>query len=103
MEKLEPIIGEWYQMPEGTTFEVVALDQEEGTVEIQYFDGAIEEFDLPSWEQIPLQIVEQSEDWSGSVDIMHEDFMTDISALTQEDWSNPLDEIDSDALEIGYY
>ena len=92
--RVKPVVGEWYQSPEGAEFEVVAIDQDERTVEIQYFD-AIEELDYSSWVQMPLQPSQPPEDWSGSVDMMKEDFMTDIGVSTQESWTDPLDVIDS--------
>jgi hypothetical protein len=93
--RVKPVVGEWYQSPEGAEFEVVAIDQDERTVEIQYFDGAVEELDYSSWVQMPLQPSQPPEDWSGSVDMMKEDFMTDIGVSTQESWTDPLDVIDS--------
>jgi hypothetical protein len=93
--RIKPVVGEWYQAPEGEDFEVVAIDPDERTVEIQYFDGAIEELDYSSWAQLQLQPIQPPEDWSGSVDMMREDFMTDIGMSTQEDWADPLDVIDS--------
>lgn len=101
--KIKPVIGDWYQSPEGLEFEVVAIDQDEGTVEIQYFDGAIEELDFASWVQLPLQTVQPPEDWSGSVDMMREDFMTDIGASTQESWNDPLDALDAMSLALDEY
>jgi hypothetical protein len=97
--KVKPIIGEWYQSPEELEFEVVAIDEEDGTVEIQYFDGAIQELDFASWGQMPLQAVQPPEDWSGSVDMMREDFMTDIGISVQDDWTNPLDTLDAMVLD----
>ena len=93
--KIKPVVGEWYRSPEGMEFEVVAIDQDEGTVEIQYFDGAIEELDFSSWGQTPLEAMQPPEDWSGSVDMMREDYMADIGISVQEDWANPLDALDS--------
>jgi len=34
----------------GRCFEVVALDDDDGTIEIQYFDGTVEEMDIEDWE-----------------------------------------------------
>ena len=92
--KVKPAVGEWYQSPDGLDFEVVAIDQDEATIEIQYFDGAIEELDFTSWAQMPLQAIQPPEDWSGSVDMMREDFLTDIGASSQDSWASPLDMMD---------
>jgi hypothetical protein len=47
--EISPTIGKWYRHENGELFEVVAVDEEDATVEIQYFDGTIEETDLDEW------------------------------------------------------
>jgi hypothetical protein len=68
----QPGIGDWYRSNGGALFEVVALD-DDGTVEIQYFDGTVEEMDIEDWEaqweEGALESAEPPEDWSGSVDV----------------------------------
>lgn len=68
-----PNIGAWYRLDSGEAFEVVAYDADDGTVEIQYFDGTVEEMDIEDWEahgeERRLEEVEPPEDWSGSVDV----------------------------------
>lgn len=72
-----PGIGEWYRLSGGELLEVVAFDEVDGTVEVQYFDGTVEEFDLKDWraQRASGGIVEAEapEDWSGSVDVEPED------------------------------
>ena len=46
----QPGIGDWYRLSGGALFEVVALDDDDGTVEIQYFDGTLEEMDIEDWD-----------------------------------------------------
>jgi hypothetical protein len=69
----QPDIGEWYRLNGGGLFEVVALDDDDGTIEIQYFDGTVEEMDIEDWESQwedgALESAEPPEDWSGSVDV----------------------------------
>jgi hypothetical protein len=69
----QPGIGDWYRLTGGELFEVVALDEDDGTIEIQYFDGTIEEMDVEDWNEQwddgALESAEAPEDWSGSVDI----------------------------------
>lgn len=89
-----PIIGKWYKTKSGESFEVVAFDDDEGCIEIQYYDGAIEEMDLDSWDAQTLKIVEPPEDWSGSLDIEREDYGVDLESNTHLDWQNPLDELE---------
>jgi hypothetical protein len=69
----QPAIGDWYRLSGGALFEVVALDDDDGTIEIQYFDGTVEEMDIEDWETQwedgVLEAAEAPEDWSGSVDV----------------------------------
>ncbi len=94
--ELDPIVGEWYKnLDDEQTFEVVAVDEDEGTVEIQYFDGEIEEIDLENWYELNLESIEPPEDWSGPFDDLERDDLgyTDMS-MHPDEWSNPLDELD---------
>jgi len=69
-------IGSWYRLNGGDTFEVVAVDEDDGTIEIQYFDGTVEELDVEDWESQwddgALEAAEPPEDWTGSVDVEQE-------------------------------
>jgi DNA/RNA endonuclease YhcR with UshA esterase domain len=71
-----PAVGDWYSL-RGDLFEVVALDETDGTIEVQYFDGTIEEMELTDWETQfaagAIKDAEAPEDWSGSVDVEPED------------------------------
>src|SRR5579864_5290099 len=68
-----PGIGDWYRTRGGALFEVVALDDDDGTIELQYFDGTVEEMDIEDWETQwedgALESAEAPEDFSGSVDV----------------------------------
>lgn len=68
----QPDIGEWYRIRGGDQFEVVAVDEDDGTVEVQYFDGTVEELDLGDWEAQrangDLAEAEAPEDGKGSAD-----------------------------------
>lgn len=73
----QPGIGSWYRLGGGETFEVVAVDEDDGTIELQYFDGTVEEMDIEDWEAQwedgTLEAAEPPEDWSGSVDVEPEE------------------------------
>ena len=71
---IRPEIGRWFRRANGTVFEVVALDEQAGTVEIQQFDGTVDEVDLEIWPEWPLVEISAPEDWSGSVDMDPEDY-----------------------------
>lgn len=70
-----PVIGQWFRRPDGTLFEVVATDEDDATVEIQQFDGTIDEVDIDRWPRLMLVEVSAPEDWSGSVDMDPEDYV----------------------------
>ena len=94
MESPHPIVGEWYRHNSATILEVVAFDRDDGTIEVQYFDGTVEEFDLESWNQLYVEEIEAPEDWSGSMDIEPEDFKIGIEETPTQEWSSPLDFFD---------
>jgi hypothetical protein len=70
-----PVIGKWFRRPNGGLFEVVALDESDGTIEIQHFDGTIDEVELESWPELLLIEVSPPEDWSGAVDMDPDDYI----------------------------
>jgi len=74
MSDVDPIIGNWYRNQEtGNDFEVVALDEDAQTIEIQYFDGELEELDLDAWYELAIESIEETEDWTGPFDEMESD------------------------------
>lgn len=89
MSDVDPIIGNWYRNQEtGNDFEVVALDEDAQTIEIQYFDGELEELDLDAWYELPIESIEAPEDWSGPFDEMESDdlgYDKDEDAVKDED------------------
>jgi hypothetical protein len=89
-----PAIGDWYQAPGGITFEVIAVDDEDGTVDIQHFDGTVEELDFDAWEDGEFMLTDPPEDYSGSLDIEREDYGVDLERNLVQGWSDPLDYLD---------
>ena len=87
-----PIVGDWYRRPGGGLFEVVAIDEDDGTAEIQHFDGTVEEVELEAWGDQMFQATTPPEDWSGSVD-MDPDLDSEESGLAPDGLS-PLDYLD---------
>jgi hypothetical protein len=93
MNELTPVIGNWYRQENGERFEIVAVDADDATIEIQYFDGTIEELDMDAWEEMPLEEVEPPEDWTGSVDVDEEE-VDDLKDKPEEDFDDPLEYLD---------
>ena len=69
-----PVIGHWYSRTNGNLLKIVAVDEEDATIEVQFFDGTIDEVDLDTWNSLLLERVGAPEDWSGSVDMDPEDY-----------------------------
>jgi hypothetical protein len=89
-----PVIGHWFRRPNGTMFEVVALDEEDGTIEIQLFDGTIGEVDIENWPALLLVEVSAPEDWSGSVDMDPEDYVGRQEGDMPNGYHDPLEFLD---------
>lgn len=75
-------------------FEVVAIDEEDGTIEVQHFDGTVEEIDLEAWEESVFESVEPPEDYSGSFDMDREDYFADQENGDSNDYASALDYLD---------
>lgn len=90
--ELEPIVGNWYaHLDKGQRFMVAAVDEDAETVDMQHFDGDIEELSFSDWYQLDLEIIEEPEDWSGAMDIADvDDYGTEITDTADEDWSGGL-------------
>lgn len=91
---LQPHVGQWYQLVGGELFEVVAIDPEEQSIEIQYFDGSLEELDSDLWDELPLVTAQAPQDWSRSMDISREDFYHQPEAGPRFDGYDFLDSLD---------
>jgi len=98
-----PVIGEWYRRAGGDSFEVVAIDRDDRTIEIQYFDGTIEELELEEWLEDSIEASEPPEDWTGSVDVEPEDTENEYEAEPGGNgaWRDPLQSLDRG--EVGGY
>ena len=93
--ELDPIVGNWYRhLDKGQLFCVVAFDEEAGVIELQHFDGDIEEIESPAWYEMTLEPAEAPEDWTGPVDnVERDDLSYTETGMTPPDWRKPLEEI----------
>ena len=89
-----PIINRWYKhLDKGYQFQVVMVDEDEDTIEIQHFDGDLEELDLDTWNELEIEMIEPPEDWTGCMDdIELDDLGYTETGMRKEDWSEPLQE-----------
>lgn len=69
------------------------MNETDGTVEIQHFDGDVEEVGLDAWNEMVIEPIEPPEDWTGAVDgVERDDLGYTETDMTERDWSERLDE-----------
>ena len=89
-----PVIGHWYRRTNGNLLKVVAVDEDDATIEVQFFDGTIDEVDVDTCNSLLLERVGAPEDWSGSVDMDPEDFSGTESGEMPPGYHDPLSFLD---------
>lgn len=90
MGMIQPQVGCWYRRLDGTLFEVVALDEDDGTVELQEFDGTVDELEIEAWHRLVLEPTAAPEDYSGAVDVEAGDGPTDDDGTGAQPAVDPL-------------
>ena len=66
-DELDPIAGNWYRHVEkDQMFKVVGIDEDRDIIEIQYFDGDVEEIEADAWSELDLDAAEPPEDGNDS-------------------------------------
>lgn len=99
MSRYPPSIGQWFQEVEsGQVFEIVAYDRDEATVQVQYLDGEIADFDLDSWAQLELSRAAEPEDWRSAFELDDELRVDPDAAMHPVQWSNPLSRVEPDTV-----
>jgi hypothetical protein len=94
MKAAELMIGGWYRRTNGSLFEVVAIDDHEATIELQHFDGTLDEVDMETWPTLLIEKVGAPEDWSGSIDMDPEDYTGEDNGEMPLGWHDPLEVFD---------
>ena len=91
----DPIIENWYfHKDKGQQFMVVAVDENKELVEIQHFDGDIEEISFSNWYDMNIEISTAPENWSGAIDVGEvDDYGTGVTDTKPEEWDEPIEEI----------
>ena len=96
---LSPAVGGWYKDAEtGGVFEVVAWDPATLSIETQYLDGEVAEYDLDAWRLMALLRVEAPEDWRTPFELDDEDGLDPDQPFHPEDWNSPVTMIEPDAM-----
>jgi hypothetical protein len=61
----DPVLSRWYKDIENDlSFKVVAIDEKDETIEVQYLNGDIGEYDNDVWYNSTFDYIEAPEDWS---------------------------------------
>ncbi|HEY8554317.1 MAG TPA: DUF6763 family protein [Burkholderiales bacterium] len=64
-----PIVNQWYRhLDKGYRFQVTAVDEKAGAVEIRHFGGDTDELDLDQWPDLDIEPTEPPEDWPEPMD-----------------------------------
>lgn len=93
----DPEIGLWYRDIQNRLFEVIALEDED-TIEVQYYDGDITEYDRESWDL--LCVNEVSDPGVGTAldeEVLYEnDISAEKDALNYVSWENVIGDFDNE-------
>lgn len=102
-----PTIGQWYARTDnGSLFQVVGRDENSRAIEIQSFDGDLDEIDAEAWCALPIERTEPPEDSNAPLDDVGQDETGDgdthpvESVIAQsEAWEEVQPEDDGDPLD----
>ena len=90
----DPVIGSWYKDVENDlVFKVVATDENDDAIEVQYYNGDIGEYDKDSWYNSTFDYIEDPEDWSAPYGQVEKD---DLGYSDTDSHNQDLDGIDVD-------
>lgn len=99
MKMLSPVVGGWYKdLETNNLFEVVAWDEASLTIETQYEDGEVAEYDLDVWRMMPLERAAAPEDWRSPFELDDDDGIDPDLPFHPEDWNNPVSMIEPDTM-----
>ena len=87
-------VGRWFKTVEGENLKVVAFDSDDGVVEVQFYDGTVEEYDLDDWDELQVKPIAPPEDWAGSYDVSKDDYGVDLDRPAGDNHLNPLDHLE---------
>lgn len=81
----ESVVGHWYRyLDKGQGFVVVALDDSQALIEIQHYDGDVEEVDFDSWYEMEIEPTVAPKDWIGPWDDIELDDLDYADSDTDE-------------------
>ena len=89
--ELDPRIDQWYaHLDKGQRFFITAINEEQKAVEVQHFDGDIEEFSLDEWRDLQIELSEEPENEAGALGSAEtDDLGTGVTDTRPDDWTEP--------------
>lgn len=93
----EPVVGGMYEDENGLAFEVLSIDEDDGTIEVQYENGEVSEIDVDAWYEMELQPLKAGA-WKDADDDAEEEIEEkDVKrSRTQDDDDDDPGDYDSD-------
>jgi hypothetical protein len=92
----DPEIGLWYRDIQNRVFEVIALEDDD-TIEVQYYDGDISEYDRESWDQLCVNIVSDPGLGNGFEEELIDDNEISVTEnLNFISWDNVIGDMDNE-------
>ena len=99
MKMLSPVVGAWYKdMQTQEVFEVIDWDPTNFSIETQYLDGEVAEYDLDAWREMELAVVEAQEDWRAAFELDDDDMLDPDLPMHPQDWASPVNSIEPDTM-----
>lgn len=94
---MPPLTHQWYRDVLGQLMQVTVFDKDAGLVEVQLFEGEVDEYDLDHWHQLELEAIDPPEDWSGPFDDLEaDDLESGVFGMHRFDLNRSLDDFDLD-------
>ena len=89
--ELDPLIEQWYaHVDKGQLFYITDINEEKNAIEIQHFDGDIEELNFDEWRELEIELSEEPVSWAGPLDIAEKDDLgTGVTDTRPGDWTEP--------------
>ena len=96
----DPLVDNWYQdRNREERFTIVAFDQDDGLLELQYENGDLEEIDIDTWYEMDIETVAMPEDWSLARDNMDKQEAAEVEDGNYDDWDVESISVDEDELQ----
>lgn len=100
MAAFYPPINSWYQdLSTSQLFEIVAIDENSGTIEVQFQDGDIDEYDIETWGQLKLIQTQTPDEDSAAYTDDSSDLWDNDSGFDSNEFMSPLDMIEPDSFQ----